>query len=257
MRNLDISTFLGIILTFIIFGVAITLEGNLREFFDIASVMIVVGGTFMVTLACFSVEEIFKAHKSILKQILFAPEDGARTGKSLLKISLKAYRNGLLSLENDNSIDISSNIFHRGLQMVIDGESPEAIQSILEQKIDAANMRNEILVSILKKSAEIAPAIGLVGTLIGLVQMLGRMDNVAAIGPAMALALLTTLYGAVLAYVIFFPLASKFERNHMKEKMNFVLYKKTLLSMAKNEHPSNLEISMNSILPPEKRLSYF
>lgn len=108
-----------------------------------------------------------------------------------------------------------------------------------------------------RKSADIAPAMGLIGTLIGLVQMLGNLDDPTKIGPAMAVALLTTLYGAILSTMVFTPLASKLERNTNEELLISQLYLEGILSIARQENPRQLETVMNTLLPPSKRVRYF
>jgi len=112
-------------------------------------------------------------------------------------------------------------------------------------------------VGILRRSAEVAPAMGLIGTLIGLVQMLGKLDDPSSIGPAMAVALLTTFYGAVLANMVFSPLAGKLERNSKSELVVNRLYIITAASIGRGENPRRLEMLLNTILPPSQRLHYF
>jgi chemotaxis protein MotA len=111
--------------------------------------------------------------------------------------------------------------------------------------------------SVLKKAAEFAPAMGLIGTLIGLVQMLGNLDDPASIGPSMAVALLTTFYGAVLANMVFSPMASKLERNSGEEAIVNSIYVMGASSIGRQENPRRLEMLLNSVLPPAKRIQYF
>ncbi|HLF58773.1 MAG TPA: MotA/TolQ/ExbB proton channel family protein, partial [Alphaproteobacteria bacterium] len=111
--------------------------------------------------------------------------------------------------------------------------------------------------SVLRKGAEVAPAMGLIGTLVGLVQMLGRLDDPGTIGPAMAVALLTTFYGAVLANVVLAPLASKLERNSREELLVKHIFLMAASSIARQENPRRLEMLLNSVLPPSKRVQFF
>jgi len=110
---------------------------------------------------------------------------------------------------------------------------------------------------ILRRAAEVAPAMGLIGTLVGLVQMLGNLDDPSAIGPAMAVALLTTFYGAVLGNMVFAPLASKLERKSDEEALLNEIYLLGITSIARQESPRRLEVLLNTILPPANRISYF
>ena len=110
---------------------------------------------------------------------------------------------------------------------------------------------------VLRRAAEVAPAMGLIGTLVGLVQLLGNLQQPESIGPAMALALLTTLYGAILANMVFVPLASKLERNSINEAMVLNVYAIGASSISRQENPRRLEMLINAILPPAKRVRYF
>ncbi len=175
----------------------------------------------------------------------------------MVKLAEEARRNGLLSLQESYNSGQSNDFLRKGLGMVIDGMEPEAVEKILRQETYSMTERHQKGASILRKSAEVAPAMGLIGTLIGLVKMLGTLDDPSGIGPAMAIALLTTFYGAFLAYIIFTPLASKLERNSQEEMLINNLYTKGLVAIGKKENPRQLEMLINTILPPERRISYF
>ena len=123
--------------------------------------------------------------------------------------------------------------------------------------MSATGQRHVKSTGVLRKAAEFAPAMGLIGTLIGLVQMLGNLQDPSTIGPAMAVALLTTFYGAVLANMVFMPLASKLERNSAEEMLIYNLYTMGATSIGRQENPRRLEMLLNSVLPPAKRVKYF
>lgn len=259
MKNLEFSTFLSIILALLLIFLAIFLSnGKITHFIDLPSILIVVFGTFLTTTACFSLKEVLIAHSNIFNMILFKPEDSRNIAISLLKISVYTYKNGLMKLENIyKDINQHSSIFTKGIEYVADGSPPKVIENITLQEINTMAESYQTLISILRKSGEIAPAMGLIGTLIGLVQMLESLQDVSRMGPSMSVALLTTFYGAILAYVIFFPLASKFENNAQEQLINARLYAKALISISKHENPRQLEIMFNSVLPPEKRIVFF
>ena len=125
------------------------------------------------------------------------------------------------------------------------------------QEVDAISTRHKKSVEILRKAAEVSPAMGLIGTLIGLVQMLGGLEDTTKIGPAMAIALLTTFYGAVLAYVILTPLANKLEKNSKQEVENLILCAEGISSIARQDSALKLELKLNSMLPPNQRVKIY
>jgi chemotaxis protein MotA len=127
----------------------------------------------------------------------------------------------------------------------------------MRKDMNATIGRHQKGANIMKKAGDIAPAMGLIGTLIGLVQMLGNLDDPSSIGPSMAVALLTTFYGAVLANMVFMPLAAKLERNSGEEELLNSVYMVGAVSIGRQENPRRLEMLINSILPPSKRVSYF
>ena len=141
--------------------------------------------------------------------------------------------------------------------MVMDGMPIEEVERVLRREVDEMIFRHRKSASVLRKAAEIAPAMGLIGTLIGLVQMLGNLDDPATIGPSMAIALITTFYGAVLANMVFAPLAAKLERNSAEEALVFNVYLTAAASIARKENPRRLEMLLNAMLPPSARVSVF
>jgi len=145
----------------------------------------------------------------------------------------------------------------QALQLVVDGTPGDEIERILRRDIGAMAQRHLKSASILRKAAEVAPAMGLIGTLVGLVQMLGSLNDPGAIGPGMAVALLTTFYGAVLANMVFSPLASKLERNSEEELLLLNLYLTGAASIGRLENPRRLELLLNTLLPPAKRVRVF
>jgi chemotaxis protein MotA len=257
MRRIELSTIIGILAAIFTLYVTISFSGKIKDFIDAPSMLLVFGGTFLVTAACFSFREVILAQKSIIMMIALKPNDPHNIAASMLKVSENAYKKGLLNLEKSSFIKDQATFFYKHLSMVIDGEKAPQVQQIMDQEIVSSHERYLTLISILKKAAEVAPSMGLIGTIIGLVQMLGSLNDVKMIGPAMAIALLTTFYGAILSYMILFPLASKFEKNLVEELMNMRIYLLTLTSVANNEHPTKLEALLNSILPPEKKVVYF
>ena len=141
--------------------------------------------------------------------------------------------------------------------MVRDGASQEEIQNLLGREIDVQTRLHYKSAGILRRAAEVSPAMGLIGTLIGLVQMLAYLDDPTTIGPSMAVALLTTFYGAFLSTVVFSPLATKMEHNAQNDAVQKRLIINGMTSMVRKENPRRLEMIINSILPPDSRIRYF
>ncbi|MGQ9368835.1 motility protein A, partial [Azospirillum sp. A39] len=146
---------------------------------------------------------------------------------------------------------------HRCVTLIVEGLPPDDLERILGGDVEAAAASRARSAGVLRRAAEVAPAMGLIGTLVGLVQMLGNLNDPNSIGPAMALALLTTFYGAVLGSVVLTPLAGKVERASEEEALVKTLYTIGAVSMARQENPRRLEMLLNTVLPPSRRIQYF
>jgi chemotaxis protein MotA len=255
-RRLDLSTLFGVIGALVLIVLAIAV-GSKASFFDFSAVLIVVGGTLAVTTACYSIPEMANAQSVIFKTIFHSIEDPTQASLLLLTQAEEARRGSILSLQKSIKETDGNEFFRKGINMVIDGADPDVVERILKQDISSMVDRHTRGASILRKGAEIAPAMGLICTLIGLVQMLGNLSDPSSIGPAMAVALLGTLYGAVLAYVVLSPLASKLERNSREEVLINTLYLKGTVSIGRKENPRHTEMLLNTILPPAMRIKYF
>ena len=253
---MDLATVIGLVLGFTLVAAAIMLGGSIGAFIDIPSVLIVVMGTLAITTVSFTLKEIIKGQGLLLKTVLFKIPDAAEEAKMLIELAQKARANGLLAVQGDVD-NLDDPYLKNGLTLAVDGTAPEVIEEVM--KTDTAGMmeRHTSGVQIFKKSAEVAPAMGLIGTLIGLVQMLGNLDDPSKIGPAMAVALLTTMYGAILANMVFSPLAGKLERNSNEEVRLRKIYMTSVLSIVRQENPRQLEMVLNTILPPSNRISVF
>jgi chemotaxis protein MotA len=219
--------------------------------------MIVVLGTIAATSIAFTGEEMRRAAK-ILGQSFFRKSwNLSIMARQLLDLATLARKKGILSLGMAMPELMRDKVLAHGVQLVTDGYSADDIERVLSQEIDSLIERHRRSANILRRGAEIAPAMGLIGTLVGLVQMLAELENPDAIGPAMALALLTTFYGAIMGMVILNPLAAKLERNSNDEAMIRTLVMIAMASIARQENPRRLEMILNSELPPNARIQYF
>jgi chemotaxis protein MotA len=255
--TLDAATILGLIGGFGLIAIAIAMGGSFGAFVDPAAVLIVLGGTFAATTICFSLREILSTQSTIFKAIFRVARNPSRAATQMLQLAEYARASGILSLEKMLPQLAREPILHRAMRMVVDGVAADEVELLMRQELAARLKRHAVSVSILRKSSEIAPAMGLIGTLIGLVQMLGNLNNPASIGPNMAIALLTTFYGAILANLVFMPLAAKLERNSNEESVIDQIYIIGAVSMGRQENPRRLEMQLNAVLPPARRVRYF
>lgn len=255
--SMDLATVIGLLCGFALIGTAIWLGGSPESFINPPSVLIVIGGTLAVTTACFSLGEMGRTFRIIGKTIFHTKKDPTQAATQVLQIAELARKKGVLAMQNLLGSVRGEPFLHKGLQMVVDGTPGEEVESIMRRDLQATIQRHAKSTSVLRKMGEFSPAMGLIGTLIGLVQMLGNLNDPATIGPSMAVALLTTFYGAVLANMVFLPLASKLERNSQEEALINNLYVMGATSIGNQENPRRLEMLLNSILPPANRVQYF
>ena len=256
-RTIDTATVFGLAAGFGFVFVAIFIGGAPESFIDARSTLIVLGGTLAVTAISFSVSEISETFSSISNAFTQASTSPREIALRMVRFAGRVRRDPNRAVENELSQFKSDPFLSRGLGLVADDTPPEEIESLLAEEVSAADARNRTSVIILQRASEVAPAMGLIGTLVGLVQMLGGLNEPDTIGPGMALALLTTFYGAVLGNMVFAPLASKLERRAVENRLAHSLYALSILSIARKENPRRLELRLNTMLPPQDRLHYF
>lgn len=251
---MDLATLLGLVISLGLVGYAIFLGGNVAGFIDIPSILIVIVGTVFVTMISFSMAEMNRAILVILKAFFNQSPPPDAEAERMVKLAQKARKSGLFGLQKD-AVQEQEPFLQQGLALAVDGAPADLIEKVL--KADTLGMleRHQQGIQVLKKAAEIAPAMGLIGTLIGLVQMLGNLAEPDKIGPSMAIAILTTFYGAIMAYMVLTPLVGKLERNSAEELMLRKIYSLSVIAIAKLENPRQLELQLNSILPPSLRIS--
>ncbi len=255
--NLDPATLFGLVCGFALLSAAIVLGGSPRSFINAPSILIVLGGTLSVITVSYSLAEVANTFRVLGKTIVRSSRDPSEAAVSVLKTAEIARRQGVLALQNFLDTMTDEPFLQKGLSLVVDGAPTAEIEEVMRRDLQATLQRHAKGAGILRKAAEYAPAMGLIGTLIGLVQMLGNLDDPSAIGPSMAVALLTTFYGAVLANMVLSPLAAKLERNSEDEALLNLVYLTGAVSMGRQENPRRLEMLLNSILPPAKRVQYF
>lgn len=255
--SLDLATVIGLLSGFAMIIAAIMLGGAPESFINPPSILIVIGGTLAITTVCFSFSDMAKMLSVAGRAMVRSTQEPYDAAYKALQVAEIARKQGVLALQNVVENIRDEPFFHKGISMVIDGTPGEEVEQIMRRDLMSMAQRHRQSASILRKMAEFSPAMGLIGTLIGLVQMLGNLQDPTTIGPAMAVALLTTFYGAVLANMVFLPLASKLERNSNEEAMIHQVFLLTSASIGRQENPRRLEMLLNSILPPSQRVKYF
>ena len=255
--SLDIATVVGISAAFLLIAGAIILGGRPGAFVDLPAIFIVLGGTFGVTVACYSLQDTAVAVRVIGQTVFRSASQPVDVARHLMQLSDAARRKGYLALQDYLPDLMQNGLLYRGISMVVDGDDAAEVERIMQSEQQTLADRHERTVSVLRKAAEISPAMGLIGTLVGLVQMLGNLEDPSTIGPSMAVALLTTFYGAVLANLVFTPLASKLERNAAEDSLLNEMYVMAAGSITRQENPRRLEMLLNTVLPPENKIVYF
>ncbi len=255
--TVDGALILGLTAAFALIGAAILSEGSILAFWNLPSVLIVLLGTIAVTAVSFSITEVF-AVIPLIGRTLFPPSrNQARAAERVLNLAEISRRQGILALDRVLPQLASEPFLQRAMAMAVDGSNPEQIATVLNTEIEATTERLTRSANVLRRAAEVAPAMGLIGTLIGLIKMLANLNDPSSIGPAMAVALLTTFYGAVIAYMVFAPIAAKLDRNATDERLVQQLYTAGATSIARQENPRQLETLLNTVLPPSQRLDYY
>lgn len=255
--RLDLMTVTGLVLGVALIGAAIWLGHSNANFFNLPSVLMVVLGTMAVTAVSYSVDEIARTGKIIGNSLFHRERSSSRMAMQILDLASLARKRGILALVSARAELERDPLLRRAVELVTDGYTGEDIERLLGREIDALVERHRRAASILRRAAEIAPAMGLIGTLVGLVQMLAELNNPENIGPAMAIALLTTFYGAIMSTVILSPMAAKLERNSNDEAQLRTLVLMGASSIARQENPRRLELALNSELPAYDQISYF
>lgn len=248
---MDIATIAGIVAGAVIVGIAIFMGGDPGTFINIPSILIVLGGGFAATVIRFPLARVFSAlalgGKVAFTHKKTSPKEMIDEITSLADVVRK---NGPLGLE---SVEINEVLLQKGSQMVADGYDLEIIRANLERERDLYIERLDEGARIYKSLGDAAPAFGMIGTLVGLVQMLSTMDDPSTIGPAMAVALLTTLYGAVIANLVALPIADKLNNKMVQEELNQTLALDGIIQLRENKSPQLIKESLIAYLPENQR----
>ncbi len=247
---MDIASLVGFLLGIGIIVAAIVTGGDVMLFVNVPSLLIVIGGTFGVTLMRVPLSDFLRSFGVLMRAFMNKKEDPTVLIEDSVRLADVARKNGLLSLEGE---EISNPFMKKGITLCVDGHEPEFVNRMLKQEISQMVSRNEVGQDMWKGVGDLAPAMGMIGTLVGLVQMLANMSDPASIGPAMAVALLTTLYGAMVANCFALPMVDKLAYVLNYEKANKELILDTITGIQEGVNPKVLESLLNSYISEKKR----
>ncbi|MEM1185842.1 MAG: motility protein A [Planctomycetota bacterium] len=250
---MDIATVIGLIVGVAGIAAGIVLGGgNPAALIDVPSLMVVGGGMIGATLMSFPLAMVLKIHTVILKSIFGVPPDQLQTIKDLVSYAEIARREGILSLENVIE-DMNDPFIVRGIKMAVDGTDPELIRTIMESELEGMMDRHALGKRMMDNIAKYAPAFGMIGTLMGLIFMLQNMDDPSAIGPGMAVALITTMYGALVANVVASPVADKLAVRDAEEVMSKTIIIAGVMAIQSGDNPRVVESKLLTFLAPSQR----
>lgn len=247
---MDLATIIGMIGAMAIIITAMVLSGGVGMFVDVPSVLIVLVGSLFVVMAKFGLGQFLGAAKVAAKAFMFKSDDPAEMIDEIVGLADEARKGGLLSLEGK---EVGNDFLQGGIQLLVDGHDPEVVKTLLSKDMSKAIERHEQGADIFSALGDVAPAMGMIGTLVGLVAMLSNMDDPKSIGPAMAVALLTTLYGAMLANMVALPIADKLTLRRGEESMSKNLVIDALLAIQGGQNPRVIDSMLRNYLPSSQR----
>ena len=255
MEKVDIASIVGMLLGVVMFVFGVLSNGgvaSLHSMWDTASFIITIGGSIAGTLASFKLADFINGVKSI--KLIFKDEvqDPAVVINQIISLSNTARKEGLLALE-EAANGIEDDFLKKGIMLVVDGTDPELVRGIMETDLACVESRHKAKIAVWEKWAELGPAWGMIGTLIGLINMLKNLEDSSTIGPNMAVALVTTFYGSLIANWLCAPFANKLKANNELELTLKTLIIEGLLSIQAGENPRVIEEKLKSFLSPDKR----
>jgi chemotaxis protein MotA len=251
---MDIASIIGVLAAFGLMFVAILIApgSSLPAFWDGPSMMVVIGGSIAAAMISFPLKNFLGVGGVVKNVFLNKIPNISNLIESIVSLAETARRDGLLALESRIE-EIDNKFICLGIQMAVDGTRPEVIEDILRTEIDAVATRHKDGKSILDQMGRFAPAFGMIGTLMGLIIMLGNMEDTSAIGSGMAVALITTLYGAIVSNAIFLPFAEKLGFLNKQELLSMEIVVRGIMAIQAGDNPRVIEQKLNTFIPPKAR----
>jgi chemotaxis protein MotA len=246
----DLATLIGLLVAWVLIIATIALGSGTLVFINGPSFVIVIGGVIGVVLMRFTLGQFIGSMKTALKAFLYKAESPEVLIASVVELAGIARKEGLLALEGQ---EITNPVLSRGISMLVDGHEASVVKKALSTEMNEMVARHKMGQDIFKQIGDAGPAMGMIGTLVGLVQMLSNMSDPKSIGPAMAVALLTTLYGAMIANMFALPISDKLALRSAEEQMNKNIIIQSVLAIQEGQNPKILDELLKNFLPPSKR----
>ncbi len=247
---MDIATVIGLVLAIVLVVGSIAAGGSLMLFINVPSILIVVGGTLATGFIRYGMGDVLNSMKVAMNAFFVKMTPPQQIIQEIVNLANIARKNGLIVLEQQ---PIEDPFLKKAIMYCVDGHEAEFIDEVLRKEVSLTAARHDLGMGVFSSMGDAAPAFGMIGTLIGLVQMLASMDDPASIGPSMAVALLTTLYGALMANVFFLPIADKLALRSEEEMRNRKLIIEGVLGILKGLNPRVMEEFLQTFLPPKER----
>ncbi len=250
---MDLGTIIGLASGFaLIFMSIITSGGSIASYLNLPSFIMTLGGSFAALLVASPLSRVLGMMKYINITLKVPVYEEERIISRLVTFSEKARREGLLALEDDLE-EVEDEFLRKGIQLVVDGTDPEIIKNILYTELNQIQERHLVGQNLFDQWGKYAPAFGMIGTLAGLIAMLANIEDKSSIGSGMALALITTMYGAIFANLMFIPFKAKLEDRDKAETLVKEIMIEGILSIQSGDNPRILEEKLLSFLPPDRR----
>lgn len=247
---MDLGTVIGLVGGVALIIVSMLLAASLGIFLDLTSIIIVIGGATFATLIRWTLPKFIGGMKAGIKTIFASPADPKELIDIIIELAQKARKESILALEK---VTVEDPFLAKGVRYLVDGYPPESINEMLEGEIDGMSQRHADCRSIFEQMGEACPAWGMIGTVIGLIVIMANLSDPNAIGPGIAVALITTLYGAIVANLVFVPLASKLKFRSSEEVANMSLVLEGVNSISKGDNPKVIRQKLEASLPPKDR----
>ena len=247
---MDLGSLLGIVLGFGVVIYGMILGGSLSMFIDMPSVYITIFGSIFIAMMKFNIGQFFLAFKVAGKAFMYKGDKLDDLIAKAVELADAARKGGFLALE---AAEIPNAFMKKGIDMLVDGHDAEVVRAVMEKDIDLTAERHVIAIKVFRTLGDLGPAMGMIGTLVGLVAMLANMSDPKSIGPAMAVALLTTLYGAIEANMMAIPIADKLELRSGEEKLSRTLILDAIMGIQDGQNPRVIQSMLQNYLSQSKR----
>lgn len=250
---MDIASVLGVVCAcLLIIGSILMGTAPVTAFIDIPSILVVIGGSIAAGFICFPLGTMLATPKVILKTFFNKSEDKLKLIKQIVALAETARRDGLLALESKIN-EIENPLVKTGIQMAVDGSTPEVVEQVLRTEASAISSRHRDGKALMDQMGRFAPAYGMIGTLLGLIMMLSDMSDPSKLGAGIAVALITTLYGAIMANVVFCPFAEKLGLLSRMELTVLEIAIRGVMAIQSGESPRAIDQKLRTFLPPKQR----